>query len=296
MTPSSYLNGLVLVFISTIVLSTAGVMARLVSIDSATIVFWRGLAGGVALLLFLAVTAPRMNLTRLKGLGRAGFCVAVVTAIGMMFFIAALRTTSVAHVSIIFAVCPFISAGLGFVVLGERPGRAALVASGVALVGVVIMVGTGTGGSLVGDLLALGMTFCVALSSVLVRRYPDQPALVIAGLAAFISAYAALPFATPLTSPLHDIVVVSVFGAFAFTLGIALLLYGARLLPPVETALIGALDAPLAPFWVWLFFAETLDGATLTGGGIVMAAVLLHVLSDLRGRNTRSTAAVASGP
>jgi len=37
----------------------------------------------------------------------------------------------------------------------------------------------------------------------------------------------------------------------------ALLLLGARYLPAIETALIPALDAPLAPLWVWLFFAES---------------------------------------
>ena len=65
----------------------------------------------------------------------------------------------------------------------------------------------------------------------------------------------------------------------------------ARLLPPVETALIGALDAPLAPFWVWLFLGERLDEATLLGGSVVMAAVLLHVLFDLRRREAMPGAA-----
>ena len=38
------------------------------------------------------------------------------------------------------------------------------------------------------------------------------------------------------------------------------------MLPAIETALIGALDAPLAPVWVWLCFAETPSGETLIGG------------------------------
>jgi drug/metabolite transporter (DMT)-like permease len=294
MKPSPYLTGLILVSISAVVLSTAGVMARMVSIDSATIVFWRGLAGGVALFVVLSMTAPRQNFRHLVQLRGPGFCVAAITAIGMTFFIAALRMTSVAHVSIIFAICPFVSAGLGFLLIGERPSRAALVASGVAMGGVVVMVGAGQSGSLFGDLLALGMTVCVALTSVLVRRHPDQPVLICAGIAAFISALLAFPFAELSATSFHDIAVISVFGVFGFTLGIALLLYGARLLPPVETALIGALDAPLAPFWVWLFFGETLDNATLAGGGIIMAAVLLHVLSDVYGRQARPCA--PSGP
>jgi len=49
------------------------------------------------------------------------------------------------------------------------------------------------------------------------------------------------------------------------------------MLPAIETALIGALDAPLAPVWVWLCFAETPSVETLIGGTIVFAAVIAHI-------------------
>jgi drug/metabolite transporter (DMT)-like permease len=38
--------------------------------------------------------------------------------------------------------------------------------------------------------------------------------------------------------------------------------------------LIGALDAPLAPIWVWLAFNEIPPTLTLIGGAVVMLAVL----------------------
>jgi len=41
----------------------------------------------------------------------------------------------------------------------------------------------------------------------------------------------------------------------------------------MESALIGALDAPLAPLWVWLAFGETVSTATLLGGAIILLAV-----------------------
>jgi drug/metabolite transporter (DMT)-like permease len=49
-------------------------------------------------------------------------------------------------------------------------------------------------------------------------------------------------------------------------------------LPPIETALIGSLDAPLAPLWVWLAFKETPSASTLIGGSIVFAAVGVHLV------------------
>ncbi len=46
----------------------------------------------------------------------------------------------------------------------------------------------------------------------------------------------------------------------------------------METALITALDAPLAPFWVWLVFAEAPGRVTILGGCVVMAAVIGHIM------------------
>lgn len=292
MKSSPYVAGLTIVLLSTIALSTAGLMARLVSLDSATILVWRGLAGGAALFLFFLIISRGRKLHELARLGWPGVAISVISATGMVLFIAALLQTSVAHVSIIFATCPFVSAGLGFLLLGERPGRSAVAASVVAVGGVAVMVGSGEAGSLFGDFLALGMTVCVAFMTVLMRRYPDQPVLPSAGLAAFLSALAALPFASPFSASLEDVAIVSFFGILGFALGIGLLLHGARLLPPVETALIGALDAPLAPLWVWLFLGESLDEATVIGGSVVMAAVLFHVLWDLRRRQAVAEANV----
>jgi drug/metabolite transporter (DMT)-like permease len=59
-------------------------------------------------------------------------------------------------------------------------------------------------------------------------------------------------------------------------------LLGSRYLPSVQTALISALDAPLAPIWVWLLFSKTPSGQTLIGGGVVLSAILGYIVYDTR--------------
>jgi len=51
-----------------------------------------------------------------------------------------------------------------------------------------------------------------------------------------------------------------------------------------NTALIGSLDAPLAPLWVWLAFNETPSASTFVGGLIVFVAVAIHVVVEARKR------------
>ncbi len=290
MKSSSYTLGLVLVLISTILLSTAGLMTRLITMDTATILFWRGVWGGAAVALLIFLRSPGQAWRDFRRLGLPGWAIALVTTASMSLFIAALHRTSVAHVAVIFATAPLIAAALGFLFLREKPGAGALIASVAALIGVGLMVGTGEGGGLVGDALALLMTLCIVVNTLLARRYPEMPMLAIAALSALLGSLVAAPFATPLSWPAQEIWIVALFGIFGFAAGLALMLLGARLLPPVETSLIGALDAPLAPFWVWLVFGEVLDRTTLIGGGLVMAAVCLHVVADF-GSRCRTAAA-----
>lgn len=290
MTISSHHRGILAVLAATIVLSTAGLMTRLVAIDAPTLTFLRGCFGGLFLFICLLATSRRRAFGDFINLGRHGLVICMASAAAATLFIASLYITSVAHVAIIFATCPFIAAMLGFLVLGEKPGASALVASAAALIGVVLMIGSGSEGTLAGDLLALAMTVMVALWTVLVRRHPDTPALASTVVSTVMTAVIVLPFASPSAASGHDLLVVLLFGVFGFSTGFVLLLIGSRLLPPVESALIGALDAPLAPLWVFAVVGEVPTPMTFVGGGIVCGAVCLHILI---GRGNASPAAPA---
>ncbi len=80
----------------------------------------------------------------------------------------------------------------------------------------------------------------------------------------------------------HEIGILALFGIVNFAIGLPLFTLGARLLPVIETSLIGSLDAPLAPLWVWLAFNETPSPATLIGGAIVFVAVGVHLVAASR--------------
>jgi drug/metabolite transporter (DMT)-like permease len=56
------------------------------------------------------------------------------------------------------------------------------------------------------------------------------------------------------------------------------------LISATESALVSALDTPLAPVWVWLAFGEVPTSTTLLGGAIVVLAVIGHILVEMRQR------------
>ena len=90
----------------------------------------------------------------------------------------------------------------------------------------------------------------------------------------------AAPFAHPGSAGARDLVLLALLGAGQIGLGLALTTSGARLIPAAQTALIGLLEVVLGPIWVWLAYAEQPGTATLIGGAIVVAGVLLQASAE----------------
>ena len=286
MTPASipgHRIGFAWVTASALAWSTAGLFTRLIPADSWTMLAWRGILGALGLALVLAVMPRAGSWRALRNLGPLGWFFVLQSSAGMIFFLTALRATTVAHVAVIYATVPFMAAALGWLAMRERPGAGAVASSLIALAGVAVMVGLGHDGHVSGDLLALGMTVTMAVAMVIARHFPGLPFLQASCMSALLSGVIAAPFGAPLSVSGHDLSLLTLFGVTTFAVGLPLFTLGARRLPPIETALIGSLEAPLAPLWVWLAFRETPSASTLIGASIVFAAVGIHLVLGYHG-------------
>lgn len=288
MSGTEYRLGLVLVTASAAAWSTAGFFTRLIPLDSWTLLAWRGIFGALGIMIVILAMERRSAWRSVRAMGWPGSLFAVVSALGMVFFITSLRHTTVAHVAVIYATVPFVAAALAWLAMRERPTKNSVVASLAALAGVVLMVGLGVEGGLFGDILAVGMTLCLALMMVIARRFRDIPVMPAACLSALVSGLVCWPFGQPLAASGHELLLLSLFGLVNSAAGLALFTLGAKRLPAIETALIGSLDAPLAPLWVWLAFNETPSASTIAGGLVVFAAIAAHISIEARKRTTLS--------
>jgi drug/metabolite transporter (DMT)-like permease len=121
-----------------------------------------------------------------------------ISARGTAAFITSFKLTSIANVSLIYAVSPLIAALLAWSVIGEKVSSRTMVGCVGALLGVALIVSGSLGQiSLNGDLLALWMSTVTALIMVVYRKYPDTPG---AG-PAVLSSVILLPFAAILGNP-----------------------------------------------------------------------------------------------
>lgn len=279
--------GVALVLVSTVAWSTAGFFMRLIALDGWTILAWRGVFGALAALAFVAAVEGRNTAAAFVAIGGRGLLFCLLSTGGMVTFLMALTLTSVAHVAILNATIPLFTAGLARLVLKEPLTRATLVASLVALGGAALAVGTGIAhGDWRGDGLAALMALCLA-GMVVVGRGATVPIVPATCLSSLLGSAVSLPFAGTLAVSPGDLLSLALFGVTTLGLGLILFTLGAARIPAAQTALIGALDAPLAPLWVWLAFGEVPGTAALAGGAIVVAAVVGNILADARPAQAR---------
>jgi drug/metabolite transporter (DMT)-like permease len=272
-------QGVTLVVLSAFAFSTAGFFTRLIDTDVWTMLFWRGLFGGLFIAGYIIWREGAGSVLAFRRIGRAGLVAAGCSTAATICFVNALRETTVADVLVINATAPFMTAGLAWAWTGARERWTTLAASLVALLGVVVTVGAALStGHLFGNFLALLMTILISAMMVVIRRYRGVSMLPAAALSAFLCALVVWPWAEPAGVTAWNFFYLALFGTTQFGLGLLLLTTGTRLISATRSALVGALETPLAPALVWLAFDEVPPLATCLGGAIVLAAVVGDLL------------------
>jgi drug/metabolite transporter (DMT)-like permease len=284
-------QGILLIVLSATAYSSAGFFTRLIHLDAWTMLFWRGLFAGLMILCVIVVKQRRNTWGAIRAIGRPGLLAAFCSTTATILYINAFRYSSVADVAVIFAAAPFLTAGLGWLWLGVKEPWTTLVASLVALSGVAIMVGGAVAdGHLFGDVLAFGMTLCMAIMMLIIREHHETPMLPAACLSALLCPLLVWPFAAPFNVTTEEMLKLFLFGTTQFGLGLVFLTIGGQMVTATENALINTLETPLAVAWVWVCFSEAPSIASLAGGFIVMTAVVGHVW-----RSNRSSLVPATG-
>ena len=110
--------------------------------------------------------------------------------------------------------------------------------------------------------------------------------------ACLITALVTAPLASPTQVSLNDLVLFAIFGICQMGLGLVMFSAGVQLIPAAEAGLASVLETVLAPIWVWLAVGEVPGPLALIGGGVVMVAVLGHLVAErideLRNRMARA--------
>ncbi len=279
-----------MVLASALFLSTSGVGLRVIeSADAWQILFYRSISMAMLVFILLVLFNRGAWVSRFKTITKDDVLLAVVLGSGFVAYVFALLMTTVANALFIFSAAPFLAAVLGWFLLRERVPLRTCVAIGGAMLGLVIMVGTGIAqGRYLGNLIALWLPISYAISVVLVRRSRQPDMLVALFLAACFAAVLSIPSVGQFSVSWWDFGVSVYLGVFQVGFGFTLLILGARHVPAAQVGLLALLEPVLGPIWAWLTVTEIPTAATLWGGLIILSAVAVDAgISTYKGASAK---------
>ena len=286
MQPDLYLRGRMLVLCSGFVMSLGAPLIRLLRDAHAwQFLSYRSAAVAVIVALALIVTHQRELGQAMRKAGLMSLGAGALLAVTFISIVFALLTTTIANALFLLSTAPMLTAILGWLFLREAVSSTSVLAIACAMAGVSLMLGEGlAAGDVFGDLAGLTAALTFACYSVVLRagRETDMlPALLYAALlSGFIAAGAALHTGIGLQISSWDMGVSFAYGGIGLAGGLYLYTLGSRFVPALELNVLSLGEMLLAPFWVWLAFAETPSIATLLGGGAIGLGLLIQAAGD----------------
>lgn len=274
---------MLLVTVSAVFWSTAGLFVRMADVDAWTLLGWRSVFAATALGALAVVQARGQPLRGLLSIGLQGWLAVPIFIVSTISYVFALKLTTVANVMTIYATLPFIATGISFLWIGEKVTTRVLVASAISLCGIVIMAGAATRPQdIAGNLAAFLMTFGFGLQLVHSKRHPSMNMSAISAIACALCALLCWPLMSATIPSLYQLFVMALFGMLTTGLAYILVLTGSRYLSSGEASFLSMLDVVLGPLWVWMVFAEQPGIPVLIGGSLVLASVLWYLSAGLR--------------
>jgi drug/metabolite transporter (DMT)-like permease len=243
-----------------------------------SLIFARGM------LMFIAISAVWLAQRQTTGsrapyiAGLAGLVVCLTSTVANISFIGAIVETSAANVVFITALIPVLTAIFARFAIDEAVPIWTWLATGVALLGVGIIVWDGVGtGQWLGDLLALISAICTAFAFTIIRASGRNLVTSLA-VGSLCAAMIALFFfgASPSGLGTQGWFWVALNGLLVIPIATAFMALGPRLMPSADVSMFFLLETTLTPVWIWLIFGEIPGRGALVGGMIVITALLAH--------------------
>ncbi|MGX5831720.1 DMT family transporter [Mesorhizobium sp. 43Arga] len=292
--------GMLLVFLSALMWSFGGTIARFITVgDSWTVIFWRSVWAAAFLLLFMTWRDGWRGMLRsFRDMGLPGLAVGFCFAIASTAFVVALAYTTVANILLMQAGVPLLAALLAWVLFRERVSAVTWMAIAAVIAGVAIMVSESLDGAVspIGDGLALLIAFMFSIATVITRRFASVRMTPATCLGTLLAAGFAASQASTFTVSAADTGFLFAFGVVNLGIGLAFFATGARLIPAAIAALLGTFEPILGPIWVWLIHSEVPSGRTIIGGAVVVTALILHIGLEFKRQARPQRAGVTGVP
>ena len=208
---------------------------------------------------------------------------AILMGTSNIFFITAVKTTTVANVVIIFSTAALFSALFAYLFYREKITKNIIVASFFMFVGLFIIFNDKLEiGSIEGNIYALLCTAFFATSYVILSRYKEMDRFILTAFSGLALSMIAFFFCDDLSIDFKTLAIVMIMGLLISPISRVFLGNGAKYISASEVSLLMIIETIMAPIWVWIFLNEVPSSYTFIGGSIIVATLIVNSLYTLK--------------
>jgi len=278
-------KGLLLTAIGVLAIVPDSILIRLIQADILTITFWRALIPGVLISTAVLLFYRKPTLSFIKSPGASGIIFIVTHSIGTLLFVVAIELTSIASALFIISTSPVFAAIISRIFLKEKISLRMIF----TIVGALIGIGFITFGSFneeeffaVGDVAALGVAICLAISLTAARSASNFSMIPAVGISSLLTPLCIVYFINPFNLLYLDWIYILLLGVVFAPIATCLIATGPRYITSAEVSLLLLLEAVLAPILAWLILFEIPHSSTIYGGLIVLSVLIVSNIIALR--------------
>jgi len=276
-------KGTLLAFIGVMFITPDSLFIRLSSVDTWSLLFYRGLIPFFFVLVGLLFFYKNKFLKALFNIGYAGIFYIISFSVCNITFIISIQNTNVANTLIMVAMAPMLSAILATIFLRETANKETWVAILITFFSVTfIFYDSIKLGNVFGDIFGFITAFGLAINANLARFAKDRDLVPSAVVGKLVVALFAFFFVDNFQLQDSDIIIVPIMCIMCVAIPFVLVTIAPRYISAPEVNLFFLLEVILGPIWVWLIIKEQPSIQTIIGGSIIIITIAIHSFLALK--------------
>ena len=286
---SNQQKGSALAFIGVMFITPDSLLIRLSSIETWTLLFYRGAIPFLVVLLGLIIFYKNNFFNALFKIGYTGIFYVISFSVCNITFIISIQNTNVANTLIMVAMAPMLSAVLAWFFLKEPTNRATWVAILITFLSVTfIFYDSVQLGNIIGDIFGFITALGLAINANLARFARDRDLVPSAVIGKLVVAIFAFFFVENFELEKLDMIIVPLMCVMCVAIPFVLVTIAPRYISAPEVNLFFLLEVILGPIWVWLIIKEQPSTQTIIGGIIIIITIAVHSFLALKKTQIKS--------
>ena len=276
-------KGSLLAFIAVMFITPDSLFIRLASIDTWSLVFYRGMIPFVTVFIGMLLIYKLNFFSILLNSGYHGIIYILTFSITNITFVVSIQNTNVANTLVMIAMAPMLSAILGAIFLKEPPDKKTWVAIGITFIAAVyIFYDSLQLGNIFGDILGLITALGLAVGAVTIRSAKNKNLVPAAVVGKMFVAIFAIFFVESYILVEKDLIIVPLMCLMCVAIPFVLVTIAPRFIPAEEVNLFFLLETIIGPLWVWLIIKEQPSIETIQGGLVIIITIGIHSFLKLK--------------